>query len=104
MTDTMMSSRFQPLRGNTELELELAIQRLGPRLRRAARAVARGDVQLAADFYQLAITHLWELDPARFDNDDEAYLWRALVNHMLNARRDREEGDPTRAPLALRFR
>ena len=104
MNDTIIGRPFQPLRGNTALELELAIERLGPRLRRAARAVANGDADLAADFYQLAITHLWELDPSRFDDDDAAYLWRALVNRMLNARRDGEEGDPTRPPLALRFR
>jgi len=94
---------FQPLRGNTTLELELAVERLRPRLRRAARAIAEGDSDLAKDFYQIAIAHLWELDPARFDDDDAAYLWRALVNRMLNARRDGGENDPTRAPLALRF-
>ena len=104
MTDTTIRPPFQPLRGNTTLALELAIERLRPRLRHAARAIANGDAHAAADFYQLAITHLWELDPARFDEDDAAYLWRALVNRMLNARRDGEEGDPTRAPLALRFR
>lgn len=104
MIDTSIRPDFRPMRGSTRLELELAIERLGPRLRRAARAIAEGDAQLAADFYQIAVTHLWELDPSRFDEDDAAYLWRALVNRMLNARRDGEEGDPTRPPLALRFR
>ena len=95
---------FQPLRGNTILALQLAIERLGPRLRRAARTIANGDADLTEDFYQAAITELWELDPARFDDDDAGYLWQALVNRMLKSRRDKEEGDPTRPPLALRFR
>lgn len=104
MNDITIRPPFQPLRGNTALELELAIERLGPQLRRAARAIANGNADVAKDFYQLAITHLWELDPSRFDDDDAAYVWRALVNRMLNACRDGEEGDPTRPPLALRFR
>jgi DNA-directed RNA polymerase specialized sigma24 family protein len=104
MSAATIKPSFQPLRGNTILELQLAIQRLGPRLRRAARTIANGDADLAEDFYQAAITELWELDPARFDDDDAGFLWRALVNRMLKSRRDNEEGDPTRPPLALRFR
>jgi len=104
MSAATIKPSFQPLRGNTILELQLAIERLGPRLRRAARTIANGDADLAEDFYQAAITELWEHDPSRFDDDDEAYLWTAMVNRMLMARRDHKEGDPTRPPLALRFR
>jgi DNA-directed RNA polymerase specialized sigma24 family protein len=95
---------FQPLRGDTAGEFEGAIAHFGKRLRRAAEKVAKGNLDLAEDLYQVAITQLWELDPSRFDDDDEAYLWTAMVNRMLMARRDNEEGDPTRPPLALRFR
>jgi DNA-directed RNA polymerase specialized sigma24 family protein len=92
---------FQPLRGNTVGELEAAIAHFNGRLRRAARAIADDDADLAEDLYQAAITQLWELDPARFDEDDEPYLWRSMVNQMLKGRREIE--DPTRAPLALRI-
>lgn len=95
---------FQPLRGDTTGELERAIAHFNRRLRRAAEKVAKGDLDLAEDLYQVAIAQLWEHDPSRFDDDDEAYLWTSMVNRMLMARRDKEEGDPTRPPLALRFR
>lgn len=98
------TSILQPLRGDTAGELERAIAHFGTRLRHAAEKVARGNLDLAEDLYQVAITQLWEHDPSRFDDDDEAYLWTAMVNRMLMARRDKEEGDPTRPPLALRFR
>ena len=103
MNAAKMNGPFQPLRGDTVGALELAVAHFGPRLRRASRVVARGDKDLAKDFYQIAITQLWELDPSRFDKDDEGYLWQAMMNRMLMARRDHEEGDPTRPPLALRF-
>jgi len=95
---------FQPLRGDKAGEFERAIAHFGKRLRRAAEKVAHGDLDLAEDLYKVAITQLWEHDPSRFDDDDEAYLWTSMVNRMLMARRDNEEGDPTRPPLALRFR
>ncbi|MFL5615413.1 MAG: sigma factor [Gemmatimonadaceae bacterium] len=105
MTTVEPTSRiFQPLRGDTAGELERAITHFDGRLRRAAEKLARGNLDLAEDLYQVAITQLWEHDPSRFDADDEAYLWTAMVNRMLMARRDKEEGDPTRPPLALRFR
>src|SRR5436309_1766426 len=99
----LTNARFQPLRGDTTGELQLVIARLDDRLRRAARTIAEGDRDLADDLYEVAVTQLWEMDPSRFDQDDEGYLWRSMVNRMLNARRD-DGGDPTRAPLALRFR
>jgi len=97
------NARFQPLRGNTAREFERAVERFKKRLRLAAQRVAEGNIDLAEDLYQVAITHLYELDPARFDADDEAYLWRSMVHRMLNARRG-DDRDPTRAPMALRFR
>jgi len=104
MTPVTAIGPFQPLRGDTAGEFERAVAHFGERLRRAAEKVARGDLDLAEDLYQVAITQLWEHDPARFDDDDEAYLWTSMVNRMLMARRDHKEGDPTRPPLALRFR
>jgi DNA-directed RNA polymerase specialized sigma24 family protein len=95
-------TRFQPLRGDTAGALHLAIARFDRHLRRAAEKLARGDIDVANDLYQVAITHLWELDPARFDRDDEGYLWKSMVSRMLNARRNNQR-DPTRPPLALRF-
>lgn len=94
---------FQPLRGDTVGELKNAIARFDRRLRYAARVIAAWDVDLAEDYYQLAITELWELDPARFDPDDDGYLWQAMVNRMLKARRDGGRGDPSRQPVFLRF-
>ena len=94
---------FQPLRGNTVGELEKAIAHFHQRLRHTARSIAGGDADLAKDMYQIAITHLWELDPSRFDDSDEAYVWRSLVTRMLMVRRDNEKPNPTRPPFALRF-
>ena len=102
MNPTTRITPFQPLRGDTAGELALAIARFDGRLRRAARAIAVADNDLAEDLYQLAITQLWELDPARFDRDDDGYLWESMVNRMLMARRA-GQGHPTRPPLALRF-
>lgn len=94
---------FQPLRGDTAGEFELAVAHFGKRLRRAADKIAHGDLDVAEDLYGAAITLLWEHDPSRFDEADEAYLWTSMVNAMLMARREGAT-DPTRAPLALRFR
>lgn len=104
MDGTMSNAPFQPLRGNTAGALKLAIERFEQRLRHAARLISRGDIDMAEDFYQIATAELWELDPARFESSEDGYLWQSMVNRMLMARRDREEGDPTRPPLALRFR
>src|SRR5437762_11431518 len=101
MNPVRKKSAFQPLRGNTVGELEVAIERFDKRLRRAARVVSGGDIDQAEDFYQVAISELWELDPARFDCDDDGYLWQAMMKRMLMARRDAEKADPTRPPLAL---
>jgi hypothetical protein len=97
------SASFQPLHGDTVGELDATIARFERRLRRAARLLAVGDVDMSEDFYQIAIAELWELDPARFDRGEDGYLWQAMVKRMLMARRDDETGDPTRPPLALRF-
>jgi len=83
--------------------LPLVIARFEAPLRHAARKLAGGDKDLAKDFYQLAITELWELDPARFDRDEDGYLWQSMINRMLMARREIRKGEPTRPPLALRF-
>jgi DNA-directed RNA polymerase specialized sigma24 family protein len=96
-------ARLQPLRGDTSDEFQRAVAHFGTRLRRAAEKIARGDLDLAEDLYAAAVTQLWEHDPARFDEDDEAYLWTSMINQMLMARRG-GTADPTRAPLALRFR
>ena len=93
---------FQPLRGDTAGELKLAIARFDSRLRHAAWVMAEGDNDVAEDLYQIAITHLWELDPARFDRDDDGYLWQSIIRQMGKGRRA-DDGDPLRPPLALRF-
>src|SRR5437867_733273 len=102
MSQSTMTAAFLPLRGDTVGALELAIARFEKRLRRAAEVLANGDLDLAEDIYSVAITHLWELDPARFDHEDDGYLWRSMMSRMLNAHRDYER-DPSRPPLALRF-
>ena len=102
MNRAKTTASFKPLRGSTDGALVLAIERFKRRLWYAARVLAGGDRDLAKDFYQAAITQLWELDPARFDEDDDGYLWRSMMNRMLNAQRG-EGGDPMRSPLALRF-
>ena|SRR5690242_6177277 len=102
MIEIKSAAPFRPLRGDTNGALQNAIGQLKSRLRRAARKIAVRDLDWAEDLYQLAITHLWELDPARFDSDDEGFLWTALINRMLMARRA-DDGNPTRPPLALRF-
>ena len=94
---------FQPLRGDTARAFERAVAHFSERLRRAARKIADGDRDVAEDLYAAAIAQLWEHDPSRFDEDDEAYLWTSMINQMLMARRERA-GDPMRPPLALRFR
>jgi DNA-directed RNA polymerase specialized sigma24 family protein len=94
---------YKPLRGNTVVALERAVERFERRLRRAARLIAGGDADAANDLYQLAITELWELDPARFDPDDDGYLWQAMMKRMLKAYRDDARSNPIRPPVALRF-
>jgi DNA-directed RNA polymerase specialized sigma24 family protein len=102
MTGTRTVVPFEPLHGDTAGELKLAIARFDSRLRHAARAMADADDDVAEDLYQIAITHLWELDPSRFDRDDDGYLWQSMIRRMGKGRRA-EEGDPLRPPLALRF-
>jgi hypothetical protein len=93
----------QPLRGDTARAFERAVEHFGKRLRLAARKIAHGERDVAEDLYAAAIAQLWELDPSRFDEDDEAYLWTSMIYRMLTARSERA-GDPMRPPLALRFR
>lgn len=104
MTPARRKPAFRPLRGNTAGELERTMMRFNTRIRRVARMIANGDADLAEDLYEAAMTQLWELDPARFDADDDGYLWQSMIRRMLNARRNGERPDPTRPPLALRFR
>ena len=94
---------FQPLRGNTVGALERAIERFERRLWRAARLIAGGDNDAAEDLYQVATAELWELDPARFEPDDDAYLWQAMMKRMLKAHRDDRRRNPIRPPVALRL-
>lgn len=102
MSASKTTTAFRPLQGSTVGALELAIARFERRLRYASRVVAAGDRDLAEDFYQAAIAELWEVDPARFDTDDDGYLWQVMMNRMLKSRRG-NEGNPTRPPLALRI-
>ena len=94
---------FLPLRGNTVGALERAIERFERRLWRAARLIAGADKDVAEDLYQVAIAELWELDPARFDADDDAYLWQAMMKRMLKTHRDDMRRNPIRPPAALRL-
>jgi DNA-directed RNA polymerase specialized sigma24 family protein len=103
MNQVKKGAAFQPLRGNTVGALERAIARFERRLWRAARLIAGGDTDVAEDLYQVAIAELWELDPARFDHDDDGYLWRAMIKRMLKAKRDDARRHPIRPPLALRL-
>jgi DNA-directed RNA polymerase specialized sigma24 family protein len=103
MNPARTKSAFRPLRGNTVGELERSIVRFERRLRRAARLIAGGDTDYAKDLYQVAITELWELDPARFDPDEDGYLWQAMMKRMLKAYRDDARSNPIRPPVALRF-
>lgn len=94
---------FRPLRGDTIGELERATKRFDKRLRRAARIIAGDDRDYAADLYQAAMTELWELDPARFDPDEDGYLWQSMINRMLMVQRVARRVDPTRPPWAVRI-
>ena len=88
MNSAQRRAPLHPLRGYTVRALEASIARLEYRLRLAAEMIAFGDLDLADDLYQAAIAHLWELDPSRYEEDDEAYLWRSMLNEMKNARRN----------------
>jgi DNA-directed RNA polymerase specialized sigma24 family protein len=103
MNPVKRGAAFQPLRGNTVVALERAVARFERRLRCAARLIAGGDAAYAKDLYQVAITELWELDPARFDPDEDGYLWQAMMNRMLKAQRDDARRNPIRPPVALRL-
>ena len=104
MNPARIKPAFQPLRGNTARALELAIARFERRLRYVARLIAEGDKEHAKDLYEVAITELWELDPARFDTDDDGYLWQAMTRRMFTAHRDHLRNNPIRPPVALRLR
>ena len=56
-------------------------------LRRVARIISRGDRQLAEDLLQEALIAMWELDPSRFDAEDEHAFLRMLVDRMKQVRR-----------------
>ena len=56
-------------------------------LRRVARIISRGDRQLAEDLLQEALIAMWELDPSRFDAEDERAFTRMLVDRMKQVRR-----------------
>jgi DNA-directed RNA polymerase specialized sigma24 family protein len=72
-----------------------AHDRLWPLLRSIAMSLANDDEDFADDLTQEAFIKLWELDPSRFDEADQAYLKRALVTRMLDAvDRERREGRP----------
>jgi DNA-directed RNA polymerase specialized sigma24 family protein len=103
MNPVTTGAAFKPLRGNTEVALERAVARFERRLWRAARLIAGGDSDVAEDLYQVAITELWELDPARFDREDDGYLWQAMMKRMLKAQRDDARRNPIRPPVALRI-
>ena len=74
--------------GDTAQSLERAMIRLGEFVRRVALKAARKDVDVAEDMYQEAMIRLWEMDPARFDERDLKYLGKALLNRMLDYRRN----------------
>jgi hypothetical protein len=62
-------------------------ERLLPALRRAARAFARSDWQLAQDMEQEALIELWAVDATRFGEADEKLLTKLLFNRMKFVRR-----------------
>jgi DNA-directed RNA polymerase specialized sigma24 family protein len=63
-----------------------------PVLKRAARWLSRGDVQLANEMVQEALIDLWERDVTRFDASEEKVLKKILSDRMKFVR-DRERID-----------
>ena len=51
-------------------------------IRYGAMVLAGGEVDVAEDLEQEAYIVLWELDPSRFDADDDGYLLRAVFKRM----------------------
>jgi DNA-directed RNA polymerase specialized sigma24 family protein len=88
MNAAQSNALFHPLRGSTLGALKLSIVRYEDRLQHSAQAIAGGELDVADDLYQAAVIQLWELDPSRYDEDDEAYIWICMVNEMRKALRD----------------
>jgi DNA-directed RNA polymerase specialized sigma24 family protein len=62
-----------------------------PVLKRAARWLSRGDVQLASDMVQEALIDLWERDVTRFDASEEKVLKKILRDRMKHVRDSERE-------------
>ena len=89
-------------RDRSARELEFAVARFEAPLRRAARRVAEGDMELAENLYQVATTGLWELDAPHYVPGDEYYLWRQLIGSMRRYYRNNVQRDVTRSRRWLR--
>ena len=64
--------------------LRATYERLWPMMRSIAMRLADKDADFAEDLLQEAFIHLWQLDPSRFDEEDQAYLKKALWARMLD--------------------
>lgn len=60
----------------------LAVERMLPVLKRAARVLSRGDGELADDMVQEALIDLWEYDISRYDAEGELVLRKILFDRM----------------------
>lgn len=65
--------------------LRAAYERLHPLMRRLALSLADHDEDFADDLLQEAWIRLWEMDPSRFGDADQAYVKQALFARMLDA-------------------
>ena len=87
------NGRLEVVDADVERGFAEAVHRLRPFVRSRANRLAGGNRDLARDLEQEAWIKLWELDPLRFDDEDEPYVRKVLANHMCDRMR-RERGRP----------
>ena len=92
------NGRLEVVDADVERGFAEAVRRLRPFVLSRANRLAGGDRDVARDLAQQAWIKLWELDPLRFDDEDEAYVRSALANHMRDWVR-REQGRFGQGPV-----
>jgi DNA-directed RNA polymerase specialized sigma24 family protein len=88
MSQQLVATAAQTTVYTAEHTLRHALDRLVGQMRRVALYFTEGDEDRADDLLQVAWMRLWELDPSRFDEREQAYVREVLVAKMINALRD----------------
>jgi len=88
-----VTTRAQQVATESDDAYRAALARLDPIARRMAHDLAKGMRYHEEDLLQEGLTELWELDPSRYEVDEDEVLVSAMMNRMQRARaRERKQG------------